>query len=83
MERAQLHSRSLAWALYHPRRRWLNIAFRTGKLYRYFNVPICYYQQLLAAESKGRYFNSTIRNRFPYQDLSRLPAPLVRTAAKN
>jgi len=79
----QLHSSSLAWAQYHPRQRWLDIEFRTGKLYCYFNVPIRYYQQLLAAQSKGRYFNSNIRNSFLYRDLPRLPAPLVRTAAKN
>ena len=83
MDRIQLPSRSLAWAQYHPRRRWLDIEFRTGKLYRYFNVPLRCYQQLLASESKGRYFNANIRNSFPYQELSRPSAALVRTATKN
>ncbi len=83
MDRIQLPSSSLAWAQYHPRRRWLDIEFRTGKLYRYFNVRIPVYRELLAAESKGRHFNANIRNSFPYQDLSRLPASLLRTAAKN
>ncbi len=83
MRRTPLNSTSLAWSQYHPRRRWLDIEFRTGKLYRYFNVPARSYRELLAADSKGRYFNSNIRNSFSYQDLSRSPALLVLAAREN
>jgi hypothetical protein len=36
---------------------------------------------LLSAPSKGRYFNSHIRNRFPYRHLSR-PSSLSTTKTK-
>jgi hypothetical protein len=43
----------------------LTIRFRTGKVYSYLGVPAPLFQQLLAAESKGSFFNAHIRNAFP------------------
>lgn len=48
----------------------LDIAFTTGRVYRYFAVPATVHEELLAAESKGRYFNEVIRPRFPCDRLS-------------
>ena len=48
----------------------LELEFRSGALYRYFAVPRAVVVQLLAAESKGAYFNRNIRSRFPYQRLA-------------
>ena len=42
----------------------LELAFRSGAVYRYIAVPASTYYELLGAESKGKYFNSHIRNRF-------------------
>ena len=47
--------------------RILELEFRSGALYRYFQVPPAVFEAFLAAESKGRYFNRHIRDRFPYQ----------------
>ena len=47
----------------------LQLQFRSGALYRYFAVPSAVFQALIAAESKGAYFNRNIRNRFHYQRL--------------
>ena len=44
----------------------LEIRFRSGQLYRYFNVPEAAFQELLQASSKGRYFHRHIRNVYPY-----------------
>ena len=44
----------------------LEIRFRSGRLYRYFNVPEAVFQELLHAPSKGRYFHRHIRNVYPY-----------------
>jgi hypothetical protein len=82
MQPVQLQSKTLASALYHPRRRQLELAFRSGKHYLYFRVPPECYQDLLRADSKGAYFNRCIRNRFPFQDLSTPSAPLVLASAK-
>lgn len=48
----------------------LELEFRSGVLYRYFAVPPAVVAALIAAESKGAYFNRHIRSRFPYQRLA-------------
>ncbi len=42
---------------------------RNGASYRYFVVPPAVVAALIAAESKGAYFNCHIRGRFRYQRL--------------
>jgi hypothetical protein len=48
----------------------LDLQFRSGAFYRYFTVPHTVFEGLIAAESKGTYFNHNIRNRFPYTRLA-------------
>jgi hypothetical protein len=51
---------------YDPERRLLEIAFTSGLVYWYANVPLEVYAALLAAESKGEYFQKHIRDVFAY-----------------
>lgn len=44
----------------------LEIEFRSGATYRYSGVPSHVYERLMAAESKGRFINANIRDRYPY-----------------
>lgn len=48
----------------------LDLEFRSGAIYRYFSVPQAVLEGLIAAESKGAYFNRNVRNRFRYQRLA-------------
>jgi hypothetical protein len=80
--RVPLQSTSLASALYDPLQHCLEIEFRSGERYLYFQVPPPCYQQLLQADSKGSYFNRYIRNRFPYQHLSNSSAPVILAAPR-
>jgi hypothetical protein len=48
----------------------LDLEFRNGAIYRYFAVPQIVFEGLIAAESKGAYFNRSVRSRFPYQRLA-------------
>jgi hypothetical protein len=48
----------------------LDLEFRNGAIYRYFAVPQAVFEELIAAESKGAYFNRSIRNHFPYRRLA-------------
>jgi len=66
MARVDLQSTSLNAATYQDQRGFLELEFRSGAIYRYIGVPEQVYQELLSAESKGRYFNQHIRNRFIY-----------------
>lgn len=44
----------------------LDLEFRDGAIYRYFAVPAAIHHGLLAADSKGSYFNRQIRGCFRY-----------------
>ena len=47
----------------------LELEFRSGAIYRYFAVPQTVFEGLIAAASKGAYFNRIVRNCFRYQRL--------------
>ena len=47
----------------------LYVDFRSGSRYEYFSVPKAEFIELLNASSKGRYFNSNIRNKYEYKHL--------------
>ena len=83
MQRVPLKSRTLASALYDPDRLQLELEFRSGKRYLYFQVPKDCYEKLRQAESKGGYFNRSIRKWFAFQDLSVPSAPIVLASSQN
>lgn len=64
-----LESSVLSAAAYLPAQRKLYLRFRSGDLYCYFDFPAQQYRDFLAADSKGRYFSSYIRDRFRYQHI--------------
>lgn len=69
MHRIALDSTTLASVLYSPDRCLLDLEFRNGAVYHFFDVPPPTYRELLKADSKGAYFNRNIRNRFRYQQV--------------
>jgi KTSC domain-containing protein len=52
---------------YNPEQATLFVRFAHGGWYRYFAVPRRIYEDLVAAESKGRFFREYIRNLYPYR----------------
>ena len=60
---------SLLAAMQYSPQATLDLEFRNGAVYRYFTVPQPVVDALCAAESKGAYFNRSIKPRFPYQRL--------------
>jgi hypothetical protein len=62
MERIRVESGSLAAVGYDEAERVLEIEFQHGGVYVYENVPKGVYEELLAADSKGRYFLDSIRD---------------------
>lgn len=69
MAKRTLVASSLLCSVQYQRDHTLELVFRSGVAYRYFTVPAVVVEALLAATSKGAYFNRHIRNRFPYQRL--------------
>ena len=65
-----VNSSTLATVHYDHARQLLRLEFRSHAVYLYFGLPPHLYHGLLAADSKGSYFNQNIRGRFPYQKLA-------------
>ena len=65
-----VESTTLATLAYDDAHEILQLEFRSRAIYRYFGVPAPVYEALLAATSKGKYFNRAIRENFPYSRAS-------------
>lgn len=55
---------------YRSELRELIIEFVTGRIYIYYDVPEREADAFRAAESKGRYFNFNIRDRYAFRELT-------------
>ena len=64
MNRIPVKSSDLAEVGYDPLSSTLEIRFRTGGTYQYFNVPRQIFEGLMNASSKGSYFHARIRRRY-------------------
>ena len=58
-------------ASYDGERNLLTLTFISGNIYGYTGVPENVVRELLAAPSKGQYFNANIRDEYPYSRLSK------------
>jgi hypothetical protein len=67
MRIATVESTTLATVAYDETQELLQLEFCSQAVYLYSGVPAAVHQALLGAPSKGRYFNQTIRGRFPYR----------------
>jgi hypothetical protein len=67
MFREKVISQTLSSVGYDPIRRVLELEFTSGGIYRYSNVPNRVYMELISAESKGRYFDFSIRDRYAFK----------------
>lgn len=47
----------------------LRVKFRSGSVYEYDDVPYAVYQELMDAESHGKYFHKHIRTKYHYRKL--------------
>ena len=69
MRVATVESTTLATIGYDENLKRLQLEFCSRAVYLYFGVPAAVFEALLDAPSKGRYFNGTIRGRFPYRQI--------------
>lgn len=69
MRVATVESITLATVGYDGAHELLQLEFCSRAVYLYFGVPAAVYEALLDASSKGRYFNGTIRGRYPYHQI--------------
>lgn len=64
MEHVPVNSSNIQSIAYDSTTAVLEVAFHSGRVYQYFNVPINIHRQFLEANSKGQFFNSNIRNKY-------------------
>jgi hypothetical protein len=62
-------SSELRWIKFHEARHELTVEFVSGGIYRYDGVPRDIFTALLAAESKGTFFNANIRSNYAFERL--------------
>jgi hypothetical protein len=69
MKRELVESSNLTSVGYDKESEVLEIEFKHGGKYQYFDVPFKIYNELMNAESHGKYFAANIRNDFEYQKM--------------
>lgn len=62
MERVPVISSNLESVGYNPDSETLEVEFKNGSVYEYYNVPSFMHERLMAASSVGTFFNAEIRN---------------------
>ncbi|MGD7245443.1 helicase HerA domain-containing protein [Ralstonia pseudosolanacearum] len=69
MERETVESSTVLSIGYEPTTGTLEIEFKTGRLYQYYNVPEPIYQQFLESDSKGKFLHAYIKPAYPYSQV--------------
>jgi hypothetical protein len=62
--RQSVQSSAIAKIGYSKRRHILEIEFVNGAVYRYLDVPVMIYRDLMSAESKARFYDTNIRRHY-------------------
>jgi len=47
----------------------LEVELQSGRIYRYFDVPLSVYDALMSAPSKGRYFDDNVQGKYEYRPI--------------
>lgn len=67
MERVSVSSSNISAIGYDADSQSLEIEFHSGAVYSYSGVPPAEFEGFMDADSKGRYFNANIKNRYPFE----------------
>lgn len=65
----QVKSSNINAVGYNNQYKILTIEFQNGNIYNYQEVPKTVYDELMDADSKGKYFMKNIRFKFAYEKL--------------
>jgi len=69
MKRQSVESSNLASVGYDAENEILEVEFKHGGVYQYFDVPQNVYEELMNASSHGVYFSDNIRNDYEFRKL--------------
>lgn len=60
-------SRGVRAIAYDAEKRTLDVEFSSSKVYRYFDVPPSVYEWLSRADSKGRFINRLVKDKYRFE----------------
>ena len=66
MQRTYVRSTNISSIGYDEATETLEIEFLSSAIYQYFNVPLTMHEQLMQADSKGKFLHMYIKNKYPY-----------------
>ena len=70
LDRMHVESSNLDWVSYDETTSDLYICFKSKSVYVYRDVPKKVYNELLSAESKGKYHNANIKWNYTYKRIN-------------
>jgi hypothetical protein len=70
ISRVPVESSNLRSVGFDAKKLVLEVQFHHGGIYRYFDVPAATHEALMKSESKGKFFQSSIRNKFRFERVS-------------
>ncbi|MCV3239781.1 KTSC domain-containing protein [Mesorhizobium sp. ZC-5] len=59
-----IRSSAISFVEYHDISRTMEITFKSGRIYNYYDVPREVYEDFLASSSKGGFFNDHIKDNY-------------------
>lgn len=69
MKRQAVESSNLASVGYDAENKILEVEFKHGGVYQYFDVPESVYEELMNADSHGKYFVHNIKDDYEFEKL--------------
>lgn len=69
MQRIAVTSSNVAEVGYDPSSMTLEVAFHSGSIYQYFDVPGTVYIELMQATSVGKFLHAHIKNNYRYAQI--------------
>lgn len=66
MRRTRVSSSAISSVGYDERKSVLEVEFRSGAVYDYFDVPARVWKDLQAADSKGQFISQRVRDQYPF-----------------
>ena len=71
IEKIKVNSSAIKKAEYIPESEKMTVHFNNGGIYEYSYIPKFYWRGLYESTSKGKFLNSFIFNRFPFNKITK------------
>lgn len=69
MKRSPVNSSTIASVGYDPETQTMEVEFTNSNIYQYFDVPQTVYEELMNAESAGKFLNAQVKGVYRYARL--------------